>query len=366
MLLPTFQNCGSHLQMTGSFESASALESVGATASSGNSQQTVPATGGSGQATAPTPSPTPKPTPVPTPQPTPVPTPVPTPTPTPEIVCRPPRHYQHVLLPGQEKFLQCGSHSDVMHVAVPDRGRAIARFTAGYRNNHPSTIYYWATNVVVGAPIQVSGVGDDICPGTGTVAKQTLGYGNLVDGYQTVRVTAIQGSSPCENGHVAVMSGATLDIWVEDDRAECVGKDLSYSSVYMTRGVSEQNVYVWKTYMEAAVTLSVAKAKNRSRVHMMTSVEGTPDQNPNRVCGQESATLVSQSAVGGAVTAQYQYVIPASQGMGHLVLQTESVTSSANLNSIFEVGLYLGSNTSSRVFTGGCCGDGAIAIIQHP
>lgn len=315
-----------------------------------------------------TPASTPIPQPLtqPSPQPAPAATPQPTPTPKPETVCRPPRHYQHVLSPGQEKFLVCGSHSDVFHVSVPDKGRTIARFTAGYRNNHPSQIYYWAANVIVGAPIQVSAVGDDICPGTGTVAKQSLGYGNLVSGYQTVRVTATQGSTPCVNGHVAVMSGATLDIWVEDDRPECVGKDLAYSSVYMTRGVSDQNVYVWKTFMEAAVTLSVAKAKNRSRVHVMTSVEGTPDKNPNGVCGQEAASLVSQSTVGGALTAQYQNVIPASEGMGHLVLQTESVTSSAGLNSIFEVGLYLGSNTANRVFTGGCCGDGAIAVIQHP
>lgn len=362
LLLPAFQNCGAHLI------AGADLSSVATTATEAGGDVTGTSTNGEEKKETEPPSvPAPTPTPTPTPTATPKPTPAPTPTPTPEVVCQAPRHYQYVLPPGQEKFLSCGSMTDIFNVTIPDRGRAIARLTAGYRNNHPSQIYYWAANVIVGAPIQISGVGDDICPATSTGAKQTLGYGALTDAYPNVRVTGIQGSGPCVNGQIGVFSGATLDVWVEDPRAECVGKDLFYSSVYMTRGVSDANVYVWKTYMEAAVTLQVAKAKNRTRVHALTSVEGTPDQNPNRICGQEAASLVVQSAVGGTVTAQSQGVIPASQGMGHLVLSTESVTSNASLGAVFEVGLYLGSNTAAtRVFTGGCCGDGVIAIIQHP
>lgn len=292
----------------------------------------------------------------------------PTSTPTAAVTCRVPRHYRYVLPVGQEKELGCGYENavDLFNVKIPDKGRAIGRVSAVFKNNNSSTIYFWAAAVVVGNPLASYALGDDICPQFYTNVKQVLGYGTLTATNSTVRALAYQGASPCLSGQVGVWSGAYLDVWVEDDKTECVGQDLSYSSVYMTRGTAPENAYVWKTNMATAVSLPITKVENRSSIRVLTSVEGTPDVNPNNVCGQEAATLVLQSTVAGSISATSIRAIPASMGMGHLVLSTESQTALSNLPRTFKVNLDLGTNTSmSRIFTGGCCGDGVIATIQE-
>jgi hypothetical protein len=273
--------------------------------------------------------------------------------------CQPPRAYQYVLGLDEWKTLACGADTTIFDVAIPDRGRALARVTLAYSNNAAAQTYFWSTAVAVGREIVSFYNGDDVCPGTYRV-RSTMGYGELDDQDARVVVRSHQGSSPCSDGTVSVFSGGYLDVWVED--ASCPGQDIMVASFYRDTGVGP--LYSWQTTMAPLNQLVVERHAGRSRYHLLGSVEGTPNPDPNTVCGQESATLVSQLTAGGGIVAQTIDTIPASQGMGHLVLATEA-TVDAPLGTTL-VSHDVGSNTSAPVTTGGCCGDGMLAVIEAP
>jgi hypothetical protein len=72
---------------------------------------------------------------------------------------------------------------------------------------------------------------------------------------------------------------------------------------------------------------------------------------------------VSQTSVVWAIVATTQDVVPASQGMGHLVLSTET-TQPVNPGS-HTAALLAGSNFSTTMTTtGGCCGDAIVAAVR--
>lgn len=309
-------------------------------------------------------------TPTPPPSPTPSASPSPSASPAAQSGCRAPRHYRYVLPPGQEKFLLCGSGNAqaIWDLSVPDTGLAVARASVVFKNNNALVTHFWNVSVIVGQAVSSYSVGDDVCPNMATGVKQILGYGRLTAANSKVRVQSYQGASPCTDKSIAVWSGAYLDIWVEDDGGACAGKDIQFASYYrnqlLNAGSATANLWNWSTTMEPLHTLSVTKNPDRNQLLVLSSVEGTPAQDPNTVCGSEAATLVSQHAVQGLTAAQKIEPVPASQGMGHLVLSGESTWPLANLNPSFTVQLLLGSNFAPPPTTGGCCGDGTLAVIQ--
>lgn len=277
-------------------------------------------------------------------------------------VCAVPRHYVKMILPGEEKLLLCTpSSSDIMTMNINDSGRAIAKATFTFKNNNSNQIYFWANAILVGSADISGAVGDDVCPGSYST-RTTLGYGNLTPGNSQVRVTGWQGSSPCMDSQISLLSGGSLDVWVEDPDPSCVGKDIQLLSSSSLIGTS---YWDWTTSMVQFISLPVPVSENRSLITVMSSVEGTPQDNPNKVCGQEAATLVAQVATNNyGVIATETNIIPASQGMGHLVLspsQTVNYNSTVNL-----VSLWLGSNTgTTTIKTGGCCGDGKVGFVKQ-
>jgi hypothetical protein len=86
--------------------------------------------------------------------------------------------------------------------------------------------------------------------------------------------------------------------------------------------------------------------------------------------GTEAATLVMQTALDGSIVATRSDVVPASQGMGHVVLFSSPGTQDADEVRMVGAGthgatLRVGANFVGTTTTGGCCGDGAIAVVRE-
>jgi hypothetical protein len=278
------------------------------------------------------------------------------------LACTAPRHYQYAIPSGVA--LPCaGASTEILRVSIPDQGRALARAEMVYTNVNASAPYYWNTQALVGAPLVYYGLGDDVCPGASTVPKAILGYGAIGPGASDVVIIGHEGSSPCTDNQIVVSSG-TLDVYVEDPAAACTGRDIQLISSYDVYGLMA--TYAWTTSMTQLLTLPVPASTARSSVLVLGVVEGTPDLNPNTLCGSESATLVSQVQSDDlGILATAQGVIPASGGLGHLVLDLEA---QAPLGpTLTAVSLWVGSNTAATVVrTGGCCGDGKVGFVKLP
>ena len=277
--------------------------------------------------------------------------------------CQPPRHYQFSSPTGYS--LQCApSQIPIFSVTVPDTGRAIARATIAVEN-WSDHAYYWAASVHVGSPIYNYAVGDDICTRSyGSAANQNksiLGYGTLSPGNQTVTVNAYQGSYDCSNGAMTTFSGNTLDVWVEDDSPACVGKDIVVKDYYADYGFT--NIFQWQTYMTPMLQIQTTVPQGRSSALLLSSVEATPDPNPNTQCGSETATFVTQQVFNGSSVALRSQVSPGYAGMSHIVLALESTVHSLVAGANVVAQFLVGKNNVAPVTTGGCCGDGVYGII---
>jgi hypothetical protein len=279
--------------------------------------------------------------------------------------CNPPRHYRFTLEPGQEKVLPCTPGSvDLLDVQVPDQGYAVGKASFVFANSGTQqTIYYWNAQVVVGTAIHSYASGDDICPGANSGVKSVIGYGKLDSASASVKVVSRQGASPCVDGEIVVWSGGYLDVWVEDAASHCHGTDIQVASWYGSHGFTDR--WYWTTSFAPILTLDPSVAPGRTRAMLLASTEGTIEANPNQQCGSEAATLASRIMLDGAQADAVAEAIPASMGMGHLVLDHDvevSVTMGPHT-----VALELGSNTGfSQVFTGECCGDAMIAAVLLP
>ena len=242
---------------------------------------------------------------------------------------------------------------------------------ARFRVRHVATnvIHFWNLRVVVGDGATSFGLGDDVCPGANQM-RGNLGLGTASATESRAKLVGHAGAAPCTPGALVVDAGATLDVWVEDARPECAGKDIAYGSHYLANGFSD--TYAWKTSMEAMPGVAAKlEANGGEKVRVLGVVEGSPTPNPNTTCGAEAATLVMQTALDGTIIATKQDVVPASQGMGHLVLSTTPGESdkdevrSVSAGGAHEAKLLVGSNFVGNVTTGGCCGDGAIALVRE-
>ena len=277
--------------------------------------------------------------------------------------CQPPRHYQFSSPTGYS--LQCAPQQiPIFSVTVPDTGRAIARATIAVEN-WASHAYYWGASVHVGNPIYNYAVGDDICTQSyGSAANQNkviLGYGTLSPGHQTIIVNAYQGSYDCSNGAMSTFSGNTLDVWVEDNDPACVGKDIIVKDYYADHGFT--NLFQWQTYMTTMHQIQTTVPQGRSSALLLSSVEATPDPNPNTQCGSETATFVTQQVFNGSSVAQRSQVTPGYPGMSHIVLGLEGSVRSLVAGASVLTQFLVGKNNTGPVTTGGCCGDGVFGLI---
>ncbi|WP_096328699.1 hypothetical protein [Nannocystis exedens] len=262
----------------------------------------------------------------------------------------------------QDVLLACGAMAavDVFDVPLRHRGPAVARATLTIEHTQSvPEIHFWNATVLVGESEYGFGIGDDLCSGYQPVTKQNLGYGLLTDASDRVKVPMYQGSAPCTDGALAVRAGSTLTVWYADPTPGC--ERVAYTSWYATQGF--EATYVWQTMMSPILALPIDTPPGTQAL-LMSVVEGSPDTNPNAVCGAETQTLVSQLRDGGAVLHQAEMLLPASGGQGHLVLANEALLPGAGPHAI---DLAVGANVfDSAVRTGGCCGDAALFAVFVP
>lgn len=258
--------------------------------------------------------------------------------------------------------LSCGADAmkPVIDQIVPSFGRAAgrARF-AVHHTGASGVIHFWNVRVELGTPELTFGIGDDVCPGT-TSKRANVGTGTLSSGHDHAKVFAYQGASPCTDGSLAV-EGAELEVFVEDPRPACAGKDIAATSWYREKGYTE--TWKWPTMMAEVVSTSITTSGPSESLTILGVIEGTPLVDPNMTCGSEAATLVMQTMVDGSIDSTQKDAVPASMGMGHLVLasETERVVGAGK----HEVSLFAGSNFTGDVQTGGCCGDATIIAIRR-
>lgn len=279
--------------------------------------------------------------------------------------CPPPAHKAFTLETGV--LLACNPSGEratsatVFDIPLSDRGSALARARLKLRHTGASdVIHFWNAQIAVGDEEYAMGIGDDLCPGSGPVIRSNLGYGKLSAGRDRVRLYAHQGSAPCTDGSLEIMAGSTLDVWIED--GTCPKPQVIYASHY--RQVGFTDTYVWRTHLSPVVQLQYSSASVETLL-VMSVAEGSPDRNPNQRCGEEVATLSTQLRLDEAVADETTQILPASQGMGHLVLDSEAERRIGPGDHLVELRVRADFE-SSQVRTGGCCGDAAIFLVRGP
>jgi hypothetical protein len=282
------------------------------------------------------------------------------------ITCQPLRRFTFHSTASRPLGCQAAEPATIIDEPVPASGVAFGRATFDVRLTSGSVIHFWNLRVAVGAPQASFGIGDDLCPGK-TSRRSNVGLGVLGAGSDRARLEGYAGAAPCTPGAVEVMPGAVLDIWVEDERSECKGKDIAFASWYTKNSVSA--THAWPTLMAPlpGIAAKLTTSSDDERLRVIGVVEGTPALNPNTACGSESATLVMQTTLDGALMATSKDVVPASQGMGHLVLFTTGDPQEIRFvkPGPHEAALLVGANFVGDVRTGGCCGDGSVALLRE-
>jgi hypothetical protein len=251
-------------------------------------------------------------------------------------------------------------------------GFALARLSLDIQHVAPggaTTVHFWSAAVAVGDPAHPDavdwGLGDDVCPYQINKGRTNLGYGWLGAGNDRVRVTAVQGSTGCTNGALMVLPGAELEVWIEDGRPECQKQRVAIGSWYREAGVSD--LYEWTTSPTPIVSTELSLVEP-SRLSIFSVVEGSPHDNPNDACGAEASTLTMGTKLDGAWVGFSRDTVPASGGMGHVVLSTSTERDVAP--GLHTATLLVASDfvppPGFPVTTGGCCGDATIAIVAEP
>jgi hypothetical protein len=160
-----------------------------------------------------------------------------------------------------------------------------------------------------------------------------------------------------------------LDVWVEDAQPGCTGRDLAVASYYGSQGTTVEWPWQTSALPVPGMSVSLATEQRSEAVRVVASIEGTADRAPTPACGPQAGSLVAKTVLDGAAMATLEQVMPASAGQGHVVLDTF-----ADGHELRSVGpgthravLYAGKNfTSSRVFSGGCCGEAMLGLIREP
>jgi hypothetical protein len=257
----------------------------------------------------------------------------------------------------------------ILDQAVPSTGRALGRATFSVHHKGTNAVtHFWNVQVRIGSPIAAFGLGDDVCPGT-TSARANLGFGTLSASSAHAVVVGYSGAAPCTPGTLEVLAGAALDVWVEDDAPGCAGKDIAFGSWYAANGFSA--VYDWTTAYTplTGVTAALTTEAANEKLRVLGVVEGSPSLDPNTTCGSEVATIDMQTALDGTTMTYAREVVPASQGMGHRVIFTSGDSQEIRYVApgVHTASLLVASDfdTSAHpVTTGGCCGDGEVALVR--
>lgn len=243
----------------------------------------------------------------------------------PAYQCKAPRHYSYSI--SQLTSLYCNSYIDLFNTTIPDKGRAVAIFRGSIFNyqaaGRPYAIHSWSGYASIGGGGRViaSGSGESICGQQyGTV--QLMSYGELTEGSQNLSVKLQQYvSSGCSNGSLAVMPGATIDVWVEDDHPDCVGKSIVANSyfrkVWDVSGVGTEAISHPQTYIVPVLDASLSVKKDRP-VRVYSQVQTSVDSTHNR-CGAQYETAGAYLSTSGVYSqaSNYANVLPVSGGITH-------------------------------------------------
>jgi hypothetical protein len=299
--------------------------------------------------------------------------------------CVAPRYYSY---PIPTQPLPCGNPwAELIGVDIPDEGHALARATLVMTDTNPdfpwggqAAGYNWSAGVSVGDGEVAYSSGNDICPGSTSVPKGELGYGNLTSGDARVSVWAGEGAATCVDGTVALSSG-TLEVWVEDPSPSCVGQDVGLASSYQSQYYGNQqpcvdpvtsavypDCWFWSDTETPVITLPVPSSSDRTQILVLGSIDGSPTTDPNTVCGQEFDELGTQLQTSdmGVITSDMEAIV-ASGGMGHLLL-SEAASTTYDPSTTTSVSIWAGSSSANvtTIQTGGCCGDAKVGFVKMP
>jgi hypothetical protein len=282
------------------------------------------------------------------------------------VRCRPVRRFSFASPSPISLACDQNDGATILDAEIPVFGQAVGRAQFTVRHTGTGDTHFWNVRVAIGDGSSSYGIGDDVCPNA-TSQRSNVGVGRLSASANHAQVIGYEGSATCIPGALVIDAGATLDVWVEDPRPACRGRDIAYSDHYGVSGVS--NPYSWETSMEPIpnVTATLTTTGPSEQLRVIGTVEGTPLLDPNRWCGSEAATLVMQTALDGDLMATTTNVVPASQGMGHLVLATTGDQNELRAVTPGEhsAEILVGANFTGPVTTGGCCGDGSVVLIRE-
>ncbi len=266
-----------------------------------------------------------------------------------------PRKFRFVL--DKNIPLQCSTET-VFSFNIPTFGKTIAKLSAKIQHLRPEgDTHYWSLAVHPGQTEYGYSIGDDLCPNYGPFRKVNIGIGQLSETKNSVIIRGRNGSSFCSNGTLWVKNRSYVDVYVYEPSLTQPSPIL-YSSWMKNHGTSAY--FEWNTTARTIVKKTIVVTQP-GKYRVLATLEGTPHNNPNKVCGQEAATLMSRIILNDKPLSSTSGQVNASPSMGHLVRFFDTpVTLPAGTHN-FE--LQVGANFYGRVTTGGCCGDGIIAII---
>jgi len=283
--------------------------------------------------------------------------------------CAPLQHFTFASSAAVSLGCDANAPATILDAVVPSTGRAVGRATFSVQHTGINAVtHFWNLQVRLGSAKDAYGLGDDVCPST-TSARANLGFGVLSAQSAHATLVGYEGAAPCTPGTLQVLAGATLEVWVEDPSPGCAGGDIAFASYYDANGYTTP--YDWTTSFTqlpgVAASLVITAASEKLRV--LGVVEGSPGLDPNTTCGSEVSTIDMETALDGAPMEYVKEVVPASEGMGHRVL-----FSSGDQNELRDAAP--GKHTASLlvasdfvvngydVTTGGCCGDGEVALLR--
>jgi hypothetical protein len=282
--------------------------------------------------------------------------------------CQPVQHFAFTSTTTVPLGCDANTPIAIMTASIPATGRAVARGTFTIHHTGANAVtHFWNVAVSVGTPMYAFGLGDDVCPGT-TSTRANLGFGTLAAANPQVTLLGHEGAAPCTPGTLEVEAGAQLEVWVEDPA--CAGADLAFGSYYGANGYT--TLYDWTTSFTAlpGAAASLATTAPSEDMRVLAVVEGSPGLDPNTTCGNEVSTVDLETQLDGAVMTYQRQVVPASQGMGHRVMYTSGDVDEirAMTPGMHTAALFVASDfvepSGYSVTTGGCCGDGEIALIR--
>jgi hypothetical protein len=295
--------------------------------------------------------------------------------------CAPIKHYTFTL--KNDIGLYCPPNGPfkngfrtLFKVNVPAQGYAVARVNLRLRHlGKGAKAHFWNARVSVGKPEFVHGIGDDLCPNEVKSNKMNIGYGSLSASSSEVTVLAKQGCSVCRNGILQLLKGSKLEVWVEDPSPQCKKQQILVQSYYKTvNDYTSKTCFKWAPYKWKKILQQTITLKKQTSTRVISVLEATPHMNPNDTCGKTAAKEKIMTKLGKNTSIKTE-PLPATQGMGHLVMQDDltvtlpagSHTATLSVNQFYPTPKKVNPGTGLAVTTTGCCcGDAYLVTILGP